>query len=52
MAVPLLALAGSWEVAAALIIIERMEKGLRVHSRDVMGRVHFYGVLTVNWLSP
>ena len=36
MAVPLLALAGSWEVAAALIIIERMGKGLRVPSRDVM----------------
>jgi len=36
MAVPLLALAGSWEVAAALIIIERMGKGIRVPSRDVM----------------
>lgn len=36
MAVPFLALAGSWEVAAALIIIERMGKGLRVPSRDVM----------------
>jgi MFS family permease len=36
MAVPLLALAGSWEIAAALIIIERMGKGLRVPSRDVM----------------
>ena len=36
MAVPLLALAGSWEVAAVLIIIERMGKGLRVPSRDVM----------------
>jgi len=34
--VPLLALAGSWEVAAALIIIERMGKGIRVPSRDVM----------------
>lgn len=36
MAVPLLALAGSWEVAAVLIIVERMGKGLRVPSRDVM----------------
>ncbi len=29
-AVPLLALAGSWEVAAALIITERIGKGIRV----------------------
>jgi len=36
MAVPLLALAGSWEVAAALIITERVGKGIRVPSRDVM----------------
>lgn len=36
MAVPLLALAGSWEIAAVLIIIERMGKGIRVPSRDVM----------------
>lgn len=36
MAVPLLALAGSWEVAAALIIAERVGKGIRVPSRDVM----------------
>jgi MFS family permease len=35
-AVPLLALAGSWEVAAALIIAERIGKGIRVPSRDVM----------------
>jgi MFS family permease len=35
-AVPLLALAGSWEVAAALIIVERIGKGIRVPSRDVM----------------
>jgi predicted MFS family arabinose efflux permease len=35
-AVPLLALAGSWEVAAALIIVERVGKGIRVPSRDVM----------------
>lgn len=36
MAVPLLALAGSWEIAATLIIIERVGKGIRVPSRDVM----------------
>lgn len=36
MAVPLFALAGSWEVAAVLIIVERMGKGLRVPARDVM----------------
>jgi MFS family permease len=36
LAVPLLALAGSWEVAAALIITERVGKGIRVPSRDVM----------------
>lgn len=35
-AVPLLALSGSWEVAAALIIAERVGKGVRVPSRDVM----------------
>ncbi len=35
-AVPLLALAGSWEVAAALIIAERLGKGIRTPSRDVM----------------
>ncbi len=36
LAVPLIALAGSWEVAAALIITERMGRGIRVPSRDVM----------------
>ncbi len=36
LAVPLLALAGSWEVAAVLIITERLGKGIRVPSRDVM----------------
>ena len=35
-AVPLLALAGSWEVAAVLIIVERVGKGIRVPSRDEM----------------
>ena len=36
LAVPLLALAGSWEMAATLIIIERVGKGIRVPARDVM----------------
>lgn len=36
LAVPLLALAGSWEMAAVLIIIERLGKGIRVPPRDVM----------------
>lgn len=35
-AVPLLALAGSWEVAAVLIIIERIGKATRNPPRDVM----------------
>ena len=35
-AVPLLALAGYWWVAAVLMIIERIGKGLRVPSRDAM----------------
>jgi MFS family permease len=35
-AVPLLALAGSWPVAAALIVLERVGKAIRNPSRDVM----------------
>jgi MFS family permease len=35
-AVPLLALAGSWQVAAALIILERVGKAIRNPPRDVM----------------
>ncbi len=35
-AVPLLALAGSWHIAAALIILERLGKGLRTPARDAM----------------
>jgi hypothetical protein len=38
LAVPLLALAGSWEMAAALIITERMGRGIRLPSRDVILR--------------
>jgi MFS family permease len=36
LAVPLLALAGNWEVAALLIIAERMGKAIRNPPRDVM----------------
>ena len=36
LAVPLLALAGRWEVAAALIICERMGKAIRTPARDAM----------------
>lgn len=36
MAVPLLALAGSWEIAAILLITERMGKAIRTPARDVM----------------
>lgn len=36
LAVPLLALAGRWEIAAALIIAERFGKGIRNPPRDVM----------------
>lgn len=35
-AVPLLALAGNWPLAAALMIIERIGKGIRVPPRDAM----------------
>lgn len=36
LAVPLLALAGSWEIAAVLIIMERFGKAIRTPARDVM----------------
>lgn len=36
LAVPLLALAGRWEVAAALMIAERLGKALRTPARDAM----------------
>jgi Arabinose efflux permease len=35
-AVPLLALAGSWEAAAALLVLERVGKGIRVPARDAI----------------
>jgi MFS family permease len=36
LAVPLLALAGRWEIAAVLIVAERMGKAVRTPARDVM----------------
>jgi MFS family permease len=36
LAVPLLALAGSWEIAALLMIVERTGKGIRTPARDAM----------------
>lgn len=36
LAIPLLALAGRWEIAAALIVAERMGKAVRTPARDVM----------------
>jgi MFS family permease len=36
LAVPLLALAGSWEIAALLLITERLGKAIRTPARDVM----------------
>ena len=36
LAVPLLALAGHWPFAAALLILERTGKGMRTPARDVM----------------
>jgi MFS family permease len=36
LAVPLLALAGHWEIAAVLMIAERMGKAIRTPARDVM----------------
>lgn len=36
LAVPVLALAGSWEIAASLYIIERMGKGIRAPAKDAI----------------
>ena len=36
LAVPLLALAGSWEVAGLLLLLERVGKGIRTPARDAM----------------
>jgi MFS family permease len=36
LAVPLLALAGSWEIAAVLLVVERLGKAVRTPARDAM----------------
>jgi MFS family permease len=36
LAVPLLALAGSWEIAAVLLVVERIGKAVRTPARDAM----------------
>jgi len=36
LAVPALALAGSWEIAASLLVLERVGKAIRTPARDVM----------------
>ena len=36
LAVPLLALAGSWEIAAMLLVVERIGKAIRTPARDAM----------------
>ncbi|MDW8185924.1 MAG: MFS transporter [Anaerolineae bacterium] len=36
LAVPMLALAGRWEIAAALLVLERIGKGIRTPVRDAM----------------
>ena len=36
LAVPLMALAGHWEIAAALMVMERLGKAIRTPARDVM----------------
>ncbi len=36
LAVPLMALAGRWEIAAALMVMERLGKAIRTPARDVM----------------
>ena len=46
--VPLLALAGSWEVAAALILLERVGKAIRNPPRDAM-LAHAAGEIGYGW---
>ena len=36
LAIPLLALAGSWEIAARLLLLERIGKAIRTPARDAM----------------
>jgi len=48
LAVPLLALAGSWEMAAVLLVAERMGKAVRSPARDAM-LSHAAGVVGRGW---
>ena len=48
LAVPLLALAGSWEIAAVLLVAERMGKAVRTPARDAM-LSHAAGAVGRGW---
>lgn len=48
LAVPLLALAGSWEIAAALLLLERIGKAIRTPARDAM-LSHAAGAVGRGW---
>ena len=48
LAVPLLALAGSWEIAAVLLVAERMGKAIRSPARDAM-LSHAAGAVGRGW---
>lgn len=48
LAVPALALAGRWEVAAGLMLLERLGKALRTPARDAM-LSHAAGVVGTGW---
>ena len=48
LAVPLLALAGSWEIAAVLLVVERMGKAVRTPARDAM-LSHAAGAVGRGW---
>jgi MFS family permease len=48
LAVPLLALAGSWEIAVALLLLERMGKAVRTPARDAM-LSHAAGAVGRGW---
>ena len=48
LAIPLLALAGSWEIAAALLLLERIGKAVRTPSRDAM-LSHAAGAVGRGW---
>jgi hypothetical protein len=48
LAVPLLALAGSWEIAAGLLLLERIGKAVRTPARDAM-LSHAAGAVGRGW---